>query len=63
MHPHITKLQTQIAANGAVRYRWRCSCGATGARWHKSGVDGKDAKAAADAARDGGERHEARGEV
>lgn len=59
---HATILQIQIAndehgqATAGVRYRWACSCGETGKRWHASKPDGSGASAARSARR-GGARH------
>lgn len=59
MRSHVVDTQTQIEMGpdgqptGKFRYRWCCSCGDAGKRWHQAG----GAARAARRARNGGVRH------
>lgn len=62
MTAHVVDMQTQIqighgADPTAVRYRWRCSCGAVAKQWHASGSESGSTANAARRARNGGARH------
>lgn len=57
MVAHAIAIHTQVAADatGAMRYRWRCSCGRDGS-WRTARHGGSPAIAAR-SARNGGARH------
>jgi hypothetical protein len=62
MQTHVVDLQTQVMGadgkpTGVFRYRWRCSCGGHGKRWHTGTTESGTHASAARKARTGGARH------